>query len=523
MAFTRGHALLIGVGTYRHDPPMDVPVTVRDAKAVAGVLADPRSCGYPTEQVELLHDAGATRDGVLAALDAFAGRTAVEDTAVVFYCGHGAFGDDGQYHLTTHDTQFVGKRKRVASGTGVSQQELLARVKALPVRRALLVFNACHSGAVSPTLSPTPAVPEAEPEALAAASLPTAAAEALLGTGEGRVIVTACREDQVSFIGGGPLTVFTQALVDSLRGQGVPNRGGLISAFDLYTAVYESVSEAVRTRYGREQEPELTVQKGVGPMAVALYGGAEAPGAFDAPAEPAQGPGVRTVTPERAGRQFRVLMLNLPPLAPLEEAAPLAPLEEAAPLAAGAGPVARAAELGQSVLQTARHIGQGFHSVGQTVAAHLPLLVGAAILVPVTAVAVTAGVRYTTAPPTTTSPPSPRTTTAPPTSPTSSRPALVHVNLSSHNFGALEVGQTSGTQQLVLRNEGQAPLAIRSIVASDGFAQANDCGGRVLPGAYCAIRVTFAPRAVGGQSGTLTIAHDGPGSPHTVALSGTGR
>ena len=152
--------------------------------------------------------------------------------------GHGAFGDDGQYHLTAHDTRFVGERKRVAGGTGVSQRELLARVKALPVRRALLVFNACHAGAVSPTL----AVPEA---ALAAAALPAGAAEALLGTGEGRVIVTACRENQASLIGGGPSTVFTQALVDALRGRGVPNRGGRISAFDLYTAVYDTVSEAV--------------------------------------------------------------------------------------------------------------------------------------------------------------------------------------------------------------------------------------------------------------------------------------
>ena len=313
------------------------------------------------------------------------------------------------------------------------------------------------------------------------------------------MIVTACREDQVSFIGGGPLTVFTQALVDSLRGQGVPNRGGRISAFDLYTAVYETVSEAVRTRYGREQEPELTVQKGVGPMAVALYGGAEAPGAFDAPAEPAEGPGVRTVTPERAGRQFRVLMLNLPPLAPGAEARPLAP---------GADPVARAAGFGQSVLETARRIGQVSHSIGQAVAAHLPLLVGAALLVPVTAVAVTAGVRYSTAP---------RTTTAPLRQPDPlARPC------SSTTRGSTSTTSRSAkparSRSCELFSNGGAPLAIRSLVASVGFAQTNDCGGRVLPRANCAVRVTFAPRAVGGQSGTLTITHDGPGSPHTIAL-----
>jgi uncharacterized caspase-like protein len=277
---------------------MDVPEAARDAAAVAGVLADPRSCGYPPAQVTLLRDAQATREGVLAALDALAGRTTPEDTAVVFYCGHGAFGDDGHYSLTTHDTRVAAGR--VAGGTGVSQQELLARVKALPVRRALLLFNACHAGALSPTLGPS--------EPLEAASLPADATEALLGTGEGRVIVTACREEQVSYIGEGPLSLFTGALVDALGGKGVPNRTGYISAFDLYTAVYDAVSETVRTRYGEQQEPELTVQKGVGPMAVALYRGATATGTFEAPVEPEARPAVRTVASERAVRQFQVLM-----------------------------------------------------------------------------------------------------------------------------------------------------------------------------------------------------------------------
>jgi hypothetical protein len=341
------------------------------------------------------------------------------------------------------------------------------------------------------------------------------------------VIVTACRENQVSFIGGGPLTVFTQALVDSLHGQRVPNRGGRISAFDLYTAVYDTVSEAVRTQYGREQEPELTVQKGVGPMAVAFYRGAEAPGAFDAPAEPAEGPGVRTVTPERAGRQFRLLMLNIPsPPAPAGAAEPappasLAPAAEAAALAPAASAVTRAPGFGQRVLQTARRIAQVPLSAGQTAAAHLPLVVAAAVLVPATALAVTAGVRYVAAPPTPPTPAGPapvRGTGGPPAAP------AVRLFYQRLDFGDVDVGRTSAVLELRLYNQGTAPLAITSFaVAGGGFAQANDCGARVLAGSNCAIRATFAPTAVGGQVGTLTITHDAPGSPHTIALSGTGR
>ena len=67
MPFPHAHALLIGVGSYAQAPQLDVPITAADASAVAAVLRDPQFCGYPTEQVALLSDAAATRDGALAA------------------------------------------------------------------------------------------------------------------------------------------------------------------------------------------------------------------------------------------------------------------------------------------------------------------------------------------------------------------------------------------------------------------------------------------------------------------------
>ncbi|MCX7792534.1 MAG: caspase family protein [Chloroflexaceae bacterium] len=116
MAFDTAHALLIGIGSYAHAPRFNVPVTAADAIAVAGVLRDPRYCGYPPEQVTLLSGAAATREGVLAALDALAARVGEGDTVLVFYAGHGEYGDDG-YYLTTHDTRLEGRK--VAAGTGL--------------------------------------------------------------------------------------------------------------------------------------------------------------------------------------------------------------------------------------------------------------------------------------------------------------------------------------------------------------------------------------------------------------------
>lgn len=264
MSFNQGHALLIGVGSHKFEPKLDVPITVADAQSMANVLQDDRFCGYLQEKITLLHDETATTDGILGALAELGERTRVDDTVLIFYSGHGEYGADGNYYLISHDARI--DNRKVVSGTGVSQAALLDKLSGIRAGRVLMIFNACHSGEISPTLG-------IEDE-LGAKSLPNTAAGALLATGSGRIIITACREGQYSYIGDGQVTLFVQALVDSLQGKDVLPRGGYISAFNLYTAVYDMVSETVSQRYNRQQEPELTVLKGVGPFAVALFRGA---------------------------------------------------------------------------------------------------------------------------------------------------------------------------------------------------------------------------------------------------------
>jgi hypothetical protein len=300
MPFDRGHALLIGVGTYQHTPRMNVPITADDARAVAQVLRDPRFCGYPASQVALVHDEQATSAAILAALDQLASRTGLDDTVVLFYCGHGDFGDDGDYYLTSHETRVADGK--VVAGTGLSQKILLEKLRAIRARRMLLIFNACHSGAVAPTLggADEPAPPGQNP--------PDETAAALLATGAGRIIMTACRAAQLSYVGTGKLTLFTQALVGGLLGQGLQGRNGYISAFDLYTHIFDTVGQQVSQQFGARQEPELTILKGVGPFAVALYRGATTLGAFDEGAAPAPGAAVRPVDERTSQQAFERIM-----------------------------------------------------------------------------------------------------------------------------------------------------------------------------------------------------------------------
>lgn len=298
MHFTHGHALLIGVGSYQFAPQLDVPITVADATALAEVLRDPGFCGYPPSQVTLLHDGTATRAAILDALRALVRRTTVADTVLLFYSGHGEYSTDGTYHLTTHDTRFdAGK---VVPGTAISQADLITALRDLPVQRLLMLVNACHAGELSPTLGTD------QPQVIGQ-PFPAQTATALLATGSGRLVITACREEQVAYIGPGPRTIFTQALIAGLRGQ-AGNRAGYISAFDLYTHLYFAVREAVerqvppavRRRYRSDQEPELTVLKGVGPFAVALFRGATPAGDFPTDHTPPDTTALRTVAPEQS-------------------------------------------------------------------------------------------------------------------------------------------------------------------------------------------------------------------------------
>jgi hypothetical protein len=111
-------------------------------------------------------------------------------------------------------------------------------------------------------------------------------------------LITACREEQRSYfeLGGKGLTYFGQAVVDGLSGKAKPAPGsGVISAYGLYNYVYQAVYAAT----GEKQEPELTVQQGVGPFPAALYRGGGSLGDFDPGEALPETPAVRQLNPAR--------------------------------------------------------------------------------------------------------------------------------------------------------------------------------------------------------------------------------
>jgi hypothetical protein len=100
--FIRGHALIIGIGSYQHSSRHNVPITVADAQTVGTTLQNDQFYGYPAEQAALLSDGSATCTGILSELDKLA-QINGEGVVMLFYSVHGDYDDNRHDALTRHD------------------------------------------------------------------------------------------------------------------------------------------------------------------------------------------------------------------------------------------------------------------------------------------------------------------------------------------------------------------------------------------------------------------------------------
>jgi hypothetical protein len=98
---------------------------------------------------------------------------------------------------------------------------------------------------------------------------------------------------------------------------------------------------------------------------------------------------------------------------------------------------------------------------------------------------------------------------------------LASITPGTLTFATTAVGTQNSDSTVILSNVGDAAMNITSIATADDFVQSNNCPTTLASGLSCTINVTFAPRTGGSRTGLLTITDDAPGSPQTVALSGS--
>jgi Abnormal spindle-like microcephaly-assoc'd, ASPM-SPD-2-Hydin/Beta-propeller repeat len=90
-------------------------------------------------------------------------------------------------------------------------------------------------------------------------------------------------------------------------------------------------------------------------------------------------------------------------------------------------------------------------------------------------------------------------------------------------FPAQQVGIASSPQTVTVIDLGGSPLTVSNVTVTPGdFSIQNNCATVSPAGGSCAIDVTYTPAAIGSSTATLTITDNSAGSPHTLALTGTG-
>lgn len=102
----------------------------------------------------------------------------------------------------------------------------------------------------------------------------------------------------------------------------------------------------------------------------------------------------------------------------------------------------------------------------------------------------------------------------------------IQLSAASLTFGAQSVGTMSAAQTITVSNPGTAPLGFNGSISATGanagdFNVANNCPPSLGASGSCTITVTFKPTAPGNRTAAISIADNAPGSPQTIALSGT--
>jgi Cep192 domain 4 len=110
---------------------------------------------------------------------------------------------------------------------------------------------------------------------------------------------------------------------------------------------------------------------------------------------------------------------------------------------------------------------------------------------------------------------------------------VVSLAPTSLKWGKVLVGGKGAAKKVTLTNTGTAALSISTIATTGDFAlvavkktkKVTPCvnGGTVAAGASCVVKVSFTPTQTGTRTGDLNFTDNAPGSPQSVALTGTGK
>lgn len=130
-----------GVSNYK-DTQFNLTYATKDAKDVQKALANVNTNDYQNIHTLSLLDNEVTRNGILKIKEFFK-RAGRNDTAILFYAGHGMVDNLYDYYLATYDTNFSNPSEH-----SLPYEEFESLLDGILPLKKLLFVDACHSGQI---------------------------------------------------------------------------------------------------------------------------------------------------------------------------------------------------------------------------------------------------------------------------------------------------------------------------------------------------------------------------------------
>jgi hypothetical protein len=236
--FSDAHALVIAIAAYSKVSRLP-DVVINDAHEINNTLTSPVYCGYDPQNVVLLLNDQATLGSINRELNSLASRTQPDDTVFIYFSGHGAnigSSTDPRSALVPVDCDPVD-----ILSTSLLEESLSDALMQIKAKRLIVCIDACHAGGAG-TLKASDGDPVPN-LSFSEKSL------AKLAQGTGRVLIASSRASETSLILSGAInSLFTEHLVEALRGRAHTQGDGLIRIFDVFNYVSEKVKGAVPGR-----------------------------------------------------------------------------------------------------------------------------------------------------------------------------------------------------------------------------------------------------------------------------------
>lgn len=261
--FDHGYSLLIGVDQNKI-ADLALPIVKKDVTKLKEVTTHPDRCGYPEDHVRLLSGTEATRANILDGLDwlkqSLLADKDANQTAFIFYSGHGHRDESGESFLIPYDFRFP-----VGLGA-LPAKDFAALVEEMSPRRLLVVLDCCHAEAMG--------VKDVAGHSIATAALtPEAPGIAALAKGDGRAVLSSSRGDQQSWLRkDGQMSVFTYHLIEALTGYiGRPDEPEVLVT-EVMDYVARKVPATTLAEWKADQEPAFQMSGSAFPIALVLGG-----------------------------------------------------------------------------------------------------------------------------------------------------------------------------------------------------------------------------------------------------------